>query len=150
MRTGQFSKGKIFHSSDCLKALYIRAYQYFRSELKIRKAIETCNRLIKRYGSDPSSFLLRGISKCRIQAVGLGRIDLERALERLTERNANMQRCLILYNLALVNKYELEGTLDECCRLADKDRILKINSRVTRTLVKIQREDWSAGFYSTL
>ena len=49
------------------------------------KAIETCNRIIKRYGSDPNSFLLRGISKCRIQAVGLGRIDIERALERLTE-----------------------------------------------------------------
>ena len=49
------------------------------------KAIETCNRIIKRYGPDPSSFLLRGISKCRIQAVGLGRIDIQRALERLTE-----------------------------------------------------------------
>ena len=61
-----------------------------------------------------------------------------------------MQRCLILYNLALVNRYEPGGTLDECCRLADKDRILKINSHVTRTLVKIQREDWSAGFYKTL
>ena len=60
-----------------------------------------------------------------------------------------MQRCLILYNLALVNRYEPGGSLDECCRLADKDRVLKINSYVTRTLVKIQREDWSAGFYLT-
>ena len=60
-----------------------------------------------------------------------------------------MQRCLILYNLALVNRYEPGGNLDECCRLADKDRVLKINSYVTRTLVKIQREDWSAGFYLT-
>ena len=60
-----------------------------------------------------------------------------------------MQRCLILYNLSLVNRYEPEGSLDECCRLADKDRVLKVNSYVTRTLVKIQREDWSAGFYLT-
>ena len=87
MRTEQFSKGKdlFFRQSDTLKIRPIRSE-------KIWKAIETCNRIIKRYGPDPSSFLLRGISKCRIQAVGLGRIDLQRALERLTEVQNRLNR----------------------------------------------------------
>ena len=105
------------------------------------QAIETCNTLMKKYGQDSLSFMLRGVAKCYIKAINLGRIDLERALSSAK----NSDKPLVLYNLALVSKYEDGGYLDQAIDLVKQYNILGVSLRQTKALVSIQRENWPAA-----
>ena len=94
------------------------------------RAIECCNVLMSKFGSDKESFMLRGIAKCYIRATNLGKLDLERALH-LDPRNP-----LILYNLALVTKYMKDGYLDTAIEVCQLDTAL---GTVTKNFFQFNR-----------
>ena len=92
------------------------------------RAIEICNRILSKFGPDTLTFMLRGISKCRIQAVSLGKLDFDRAIAegRQVEYCGN-EKSLAFYNAALTQQYVENGKLDQSCNLiTNGESIIKV------------------------